>query len=54
MFKSFLSEAKFVCEIIAEGSLYIRKLIEVVNANKEVQEVYTYVYNQHSEGFYAI
>jgi len=28
-----------------EGSLYIRKLISVVNANGETQECYTYVYN---------
>ncbi len=29
-----------------EGSLYIRKLISVVNDNGEVQEAYIYVYNQ--------
>lgn len=29
-----------------EGSLYIRKLISVVNDNNETQEAYIYVYNQ--------
>lgn len=33
-----------------EGSLYIRKLIKVVNDNNESQEAYTYVYNQDVSG----
>ena len=34
-------------ELEEEGSLYLRKSINVVNDNKEVQKAYTYIYNQN-------